>query len=154
MSDRIAWVKTRARWAWGLLVTGAVVLIGGVIAELVYSNAQHNYRTFTGVGIALTVIGAERVIRYQRSLSDERVAKRLAASERDERTVTIRNAAGFRAYVASAVIVYAGLSWVSLEANRSLLVLEGDALWNFLAAAVLVPAGVYITSTLIDERRF
>jgi len=153
MNDRITWVAGRARWAWGLLVGGAIVLVGGAIGELVYASAEYSYRAVTGLGIALTAIGAMRVVRYRKAQNDAGAAKRLVASERDERIVMIRTAAGNRAYVASSIVVYAGLMWVSLASNGRLPVLEGDALWNFLAAAVLIPAGVYVASLIVGERR-
>ena len=43
--------------------------------------------------------------------------------------------------------------WESFAANGNLPALSGNALWYFLAAAVLVPFGVYAGSILIDQRR-
>jgi hypothetical protein len=77
---------------------------------------------------------------------------RLTVEERDERTVLIRTRAGNRAYWVSTALIYLGLMWVSFAANGSLPALTGNTLWFFLAAGVLIPFGVYITSILVDQR--
>lgn len=41
---------------------------------------------------------------------------------------------------------------MSFAANGNLPALRGDVLWCFLAAAVLMPFGVYVGSILIDQR--
>ena len=96
-------------------------------------------------------MGFGSLIRYGAALKNEGSARRLVVEEADERTVLIRARAGNRAYWASAAFIYIGLMWASFAANGELPALAGNVLWFFLAAAVLVPFGVYIVSFLIDS---
>jgi hypothetical protein len=77
----------------------------------------------------------------------------VTVEEHDERTVLIRARAGNRAYWVSTALVYLGLMWASFASSGSLPVLGGDALWNFLAAAVLIPFAVYVASMMVDQRK-
>jgi hypothetical protein len=76
----------------------------------------------------------------------------MAAEERDERSLMIRNQAGNRAYWVSAALVYLGLMWASFAANGDLPELSNDLLWYYLAAGFVIPFGVYAVSIVIDQR--
>jgi hypothetical protein len=90
-------------------------------------------------------------VRYQAALKDSASARRLTVAELDERSVKIRTLSGYRAYWVSTGLVYTGLMWASFAANGSLPDLSGDVLWYFLAAGVVIPFGVYITSVMIEQ---
>ena len=154
MDSRMKWIAAKVRLGWTLLVAGVLAGVAGVVAERVYANSPYNYRIITGVGIALTGAGVGYLIRYRAAMKDEQSARRLTAEERDERTVLIRSRAGSRAFWVSTAMVYTGLMWASFAANGGLPALDGDKLWYFLAAATLVPFGVYVGSVIVDERTF
>jgi hypothetical protein len=152
MDNRKKWISSRVRLGWMFLAAGAIIGAVGVISELQYALLPYNFRIITGFGILLAGIGIGYLVRYGAALKDEQSARRLSAEEQDERTVLIRTRAGNRAYWVSTAFIYVGLMWVSFAANGSLPALTGNALWYFLAAAVLIPFGVYITGILIDQR--
>jgi hypothetical protein len=135
-----------------LVAAGALTILVGIAAELAYVGSSYNMRIITGLGIALTGVGIGFLLRYRAAATDPDAARRIVSEELDERTVLIRARAGNRAYWTSAAIVYAGLMWASNAANGGLPPLTGDALWWFLAAAFLLPFGVYVASILVDQR--
>lgn len=152
MDNRTKWIRTRIRMGWMFLAAGVLIAIVGIFAELQFANLPYNFRIVTGLGILLFGIGIGYLVRYRAALKDEQSARRLTAEERDERTVLIRARAGNKAYWVSSAFIYIGLMWASFAANGSLPDLSGNVLWFFLAAGVLVPFGVYVTSILIDQR--
>lgn len=153
MDSRTKWITTRIRTGWAFLAAGVIVGAIGMFTELQHAVLPYNPRLLTGLGILLAGIGVAYLVRYRAALQDERAARRLTVEERDERLMLIRMRAGNRAFWVSALLVYAGLMWASFAGNGSLPPMSGDGLWYFLAAAVLVPFGVYAASILVDERR-
>jgi len=152
MNNRTKWISSKIRMGWMFLATGIIVAIMGIFAELQFAYLPYNFRIITGLGILVGGIGVGYLVRYRGALKDEQSAMRLTVEERDERTVLIRTRAGNRAYWVSTALIYLGLMWVSFAANGSLPALTGNTLWFFLAAGVLIPFGVYITSILVDQR--
>jgi hypothetical protein len=152
MDNRTKWLTTKIRTGRIFLAAGALVALSGIITELLFASLPYNFRIITGLGILLAGIGIGYLVRYGVALKDEQSARRLNVEERDERSVLIRARAGNRAYWVSSALIYSGLMWASFAANGSLPALMGNALWFFLAAGVLIPFGVYITSILIDQR--
>jgi hypothetical protein len=146
------WILTKIKLGWIFLSAGLILGAAGIILSRNYSNLPYNFRTITGLGIFLIAIGIYNLVHYRMALKDTQVARRLTMEERDERIVFLRTRAGNRAFWMSTLLIYAGLMWVSFAANGGLPPLQGDILWNFLAAAVLIPFGVYIGSILIDQR--
>jgi hypothetical protein len=153
MDNRKQWIVNKIKLGWVLLAAGVLLGAAGLVLGQVYSNLPYNFRIVTGLGIFLAAIGINNLIVYRKALTNEQVAMRLTVAERDERTVLIRSRAGNRAYWVSTALVYAGLMWESFGANGNLPPLSGDTLWYFLAAAVLIPGGVYVGSILIDQQR-
>ncbi len=151
MNNQSNWIATRVRLGWALLAVGVVLAGMGVWLEFQYLYVANSFRILTGLGILLAGVGIGFLVRYRPALKDSLSARRLNAEERDERSVLIRARAGNRAYWVSAALIYIGLMWVSFS-WANLPPLDGDALWYFLAACVLIPFGVYIASILIDER--
>ncbi len=152
MNEQTQWLRVRARLGWLLLAGGLVLLAGSLVAARAYPDATFNFRIVGGLGILVVGIGLAFAVRYGVALRDEAAARRVIVEERDERSVTIRQRAGSRAYWTSAILVFAGLMWSSFAANGQLPQLEGDGLWNYLAAATLVPLAVYLGSVVLDER--
>jgi hypothetical protein len=152
MDNRKKWIINKVRLGWIFLAAGVLLGVAGIILGRIYSNLPYNFGIVTGVGIFLAGIGINNLVLYGKALTNEQVARQLTVTERDERTVIIRSRAGNRAYGVSAALVYAGLMWESFAANGNLPALSGQSLWYFLAAAVLIPFGVYVGSLLIDQR--
>jgi uncharacterized protein YjeT (DUF2065 family) len=152
MDSRTNWIATRVNLGWAFLTAGVLTGVAGVVARQAFTGSPYNLRIITGLGILLAGVGVAYLVRYRAALRDEQSARRIAAEERDERTLLIRARAGNRAYWASAALVYTGLMWASFAATGGLPPLSGDTLWYFLAASVLIPFGVYVASVLLDER--
>ena len=153
MDNRKKWITNKIRLGGILLAAGVLLGAAGIILGRIYSNLPYNFGIISGLGIFLAAIGINNLLVYRTALTNEQVAMQLAVTERDERTVFIRARAGNRAYWVSTALVYAGLMWESFAANGNLPTLLGQSLWYFLAAAVLIPFGVYAGSILIDQRR-
>jgi len=152
MNSQTQGIKTRIRMGWLLLAAGVVVGAIGVFVEIEFAYLSYNFRIITGLGILLAGIGGGTLVRNIAALKGDPTARRLSVEERDERTVLIRARAGNKAYWVSAALIYTGLMWESFAANGWLPALSGNVLWFFLAAGVLIPFGVYISSMLIDQR--
>ena len=152
MADWKKWIAVRVQLGWALLFAGVVFGVGGVALGWMNSGSPYNYRIITGVGIMLAGVGVGYLLRYRAALRDDHVASRVRAEERDERTVLIRTRAGNRAFWVSNAFVYVALMWSSFASNGGLPPLDGDTLWNYLAAGVVIPFGVYVVSMLADER--
>jgi hypothetical protein len=153
MNNRKKWIINKINLGWIFLAAGGFLVTAGIIIGRIYSNLPYNFGIITGLGIFLVGIGINNLVLYRKALKNEQIAMQLAVTERDERTIFIRSRAGNRAYWVSTGLVYAGLMWESFAANGNLPALLGNTLWYFLAAAVLVPFGVYASSILIDQHR-
>ena len=151
MNKQTKWVETRLRLGWMLLTGGGVFAFLGIIAKRQFPDSPYNFRIITGLGILALAIGFAYLIRYGGALKNRHTAVRLDVEEHDERTLLIRTRAGNRAYWCSAILIYGGLMWESLAKDGGVPKLTSDALWYFLAAAVLIPFGVYIASIMIDQ---
>ena len=153
MDNRKKWITNKIRLGWVLLAAGVLLGAAGFILGRAYSNLPYNFGIISGLGIFLAGLGINNLLVYRKALTSEQVAMQLTVTERDERTVFIRSRAGNRAYWVSAALVYAGLMWESFAANGNLPALRGNTLWYFLAAAVLIPFGVYAASIVVDQHR-
>jgi hypothetical protein len=153
MSERRNWLRRRFVVGCLLMAAGLAMLAGSVIAAAANPSVDSNFRIVGGLGIALGGAGLAFVIKYGRGLKDEEAARRVVADDLDERSILFRQRAGARAYWTSVPLVFGGLMWSSLAANGQLPNLEGDTLWNFLAAAVVIPFAVYAGSLIYDEWR-
>jgi hypothetical protein len=58
----------------------------------------NSFLIITGLGIFLVVLGVTNLVRYRAAMKDEKIARRLALEERDERNVFLGRRAGNRAY--------------------------------------------------------
>ncbi len=151
MRERSQWLRRRVTTGGLLIGIGLLLFAGSLIAQAANPNVAFDFRIVGGLGIGLAGGGAALVVKYGAGLRDEPTGRRIVAEEMDERAVSIRQRAASRAYWVSAVLVFGGLMWTSFAANGKLQALEGDALWNFLAVATVLPALVYVGSLLLDE---
>ena len=152
MTDRTPWLRNRVRAGGVLVVVGLALFAGSLVAQQANPDSTFNFRIIGGLGIGLAGAGLGVAVKYAVGLRDQAAARRLVAEELDERSVSIRRKAASRAYWVSAALVFGGLMWTSFASNGQLPVLDGDALWNFLALATILPFCVYAGSIVLDER--
>jgi len=152
MNKQVNWIKQQLRLGWIALAAGIVFSLAGLLLPRLVNGLPFNARIITGLGIFLLGVGIAYLARYSAARRDPRAAARMSSEARDERIQGIRARAGNRAYWVSTAIVYAGLMWVSFSASGSLPVLSADALWYFLAAAVILPFAVYAASLAYDQQ--
>jgi len=151
MTDSRKWIANRVRLGWVLLAAGA---LAGYFARWATSaGSPYNLRIVIGISGLMMAGGVGLLMRFHAGLKDEATARRLMTDAHDERTVSIRMRAGNRAFWASTGLVFAGLMWVSYATKGGLPQLDADTLWYFLAAAMIIPFGVYIGSLVMDESR-
>jgi hypothetical protein len=152
MDKKTVWMRQQLRLGQIALAAGLVLAITGIFLQLLPGGLPFNARIVTGLGILLVGVGIGYLVRYGAARRDPTAARRLASEAADERSQMIRARAGHRAYWFSTAIVYAGLMWVSFSANGSLPVMSQDALWYFLAGAVILPFIVYAASLVYDQQ--
>jgi len=154
MNKNMEWINHQARLGKILIAAGLIIGIFGIVLPRLVSGLQFNTRIITGLGILVLGIGVANLMRYSAPGRDAQAARRLVSEERDERMLFIRARAGNRAYWFSAVMMYAGLMWVSFVEGGSLPPLSPDALWYYLAAGVILPFIVYAISLKVDQDHF
>ncbi|MBE0695722.1 MAG: hypothetical protein IH586_02255 [Anaerolineaceae bacterium] len=152
MNKHTDWMKQQYRLGWIALAAGLIFAFSGLVLPRLVDSLPFNARIITGLGIFLLGVGIAYLVRYGAARRDPRAAGRMASEEHDERLQIIRARAGSRAYWVSTAIIYAGLMWVSFAASGSLPALSADALWYFLAAAVIIPFVVYAASLTYDQQ--
>ena len=152
MKNSKQWIEKRIRTGWIILIAGILVSASGLLSELKISGQPFDFRIVTGLGILLIGIGIGILVRYGSAARDESAAKRITNEEHDERTLFIRAKAGNRAYWVSTAMVYAGLMWVSFASNGKLPKINEDALWYFLALAIILPFGIYLYNVIHEEK--
>lgn len=146
------WVNRKLRTMWWFLAAGGVLFLAGVLAQWLWSGLPYNFRILSGLGIVLLGLGIGQLVIYRRVVNDQDAARRLNIEERDERSLLIRARAGHRAFWVAMAFTYSGLMWASFAENGDLPALSGDTLWFFLAAAAVIPFGVYILGLVIENR--
>jgi hypothetical protein len=151
MTDQQIYLHNKVRMGWALLILGIVVFATGLVLQFLIVVA-FNARIISGLGILFIGLGLAQLVRYRSVQGDRRAAARLVNEERDERIRLIRARAGNRAFWVSLVMTYIALMWLSFASSGSLPSPTPDGLWWYLAAAVVVPFVVYISSIVYDEQ--
>jgi|AutmiccommuBRH23_1029490.scaffolds.fasta_scaffold00301_69 hypothetical protein len=154
MSDQKKWLNNRIRIGWLFVGLGILFILVGVYFEINYSYIPYNVSIITGLGILWAGIGIGLIVKYMAVVKGDQSAKRMMVEEQDERNLFIRYRAGYRAFWVAIILVYIILMWLSMAANGSLLSIGKDLLWYLQAACVLIPFSVYITSFIIDQKRY
>jgi hypothetical protein len=134
------------------LTAGIITAAAGIFLERTRFLVGIDPRLVTGLGILLLGLSLSAWMRYFSAGSDPKAALRQLNAESDERMTAIKNQAGQRGFWTALAIIYALLMWESLTSNGALTVLSPDARWYWLAAAVVVPLVVYITSVIQGNR--
>lgn len=150
MTNQQEYLQNRVRMGWGLLALGVVLLVAGLALQHLFV-VPFNARVISGLGIFFSAVGLGQMLRYRAVQGNRQAAARLVNEERDERTRLIRARAGNRAFWVSLAMTYLALMWLSFAGNGSLPSPTPDALWFYLAAAVVVPFVVYTVSIVRDQ---
>ena len=151
MNNQEKYILNRARAGWAMLALGGVLFAAGLAMQHLFILPV-NPRIVSGLGIALAGAGLAQALRYRAAAGDRKIAARVANEERDERAVQIRTRAGNRAFWVSLALTYIALMWLSFASNGSLPEPSADALWFYLAGAVVIPLVVYIAGIMLGER--
>lgn len=146
MNNRSQWIASKQRGAYLFLAAGILLVLAGAALKQWAGSLFFDPRIVTGLGILLLGVAVSRFIVYRSLRADGVTAARTMAEEKDERRVSIRNQAGNRAFWLSTILSYTGLMWASFAGNSQLPPLEGDTLWFYLVALVIIPFGVYLVS--------
>jgi hypothetical protein len=154
MSDQKKWLNNRIRIGWLFVGLGILFILVGVYFEINYSYIPYNVSIITGLGILWAGIGIGLIVKYMAVVKGDQSAKRMMVEEQDERNLFIRYRAGYRAFWVAIILVYIILMWLSMAANGSLPSIGKDLLWYLQAACVVIPFSVYITSFIIDQKRY
>jgi hypothetical protein len=123
-----------------------------VILQATRPELGFDPRVVTGLGIFVVGLGVATLLRGGLPNPSSASSRRFGIEDLDERNVAIRRLAGNRAFIASAVMIYALLMWVSFASNGQLPALSPDALWYALAASCVAPAAVYLVSLIHAQR--
>ncbi len=151
MNDNQKWIAQKVTLGLVLLSVGTLALLAGVLIPLLTGSLDFLFRIIAGAGILSIGLGIAQLVKYRGASRDPLAARRITAQERDERMIAIRLRAGNRAFWVSLLMVYAGLMWLSFAGNGSLTAPSLDALWYYLAAATVIPLGVYVASIIRDN---
>ena len=153
MRDPSKWIEGKQRTMRGLLGAGMLALLAGAALELWGKSLPFDPRILTGLGILLFGVGAAQFLTYRLMRGDSTAVSRKMVEERDERALMIRAQAGNRAFWVSLALGYIALMWASFADNGQLPALEGDVLWFYLVALVLIPFVVYLVSYVMGNNR-
>lgn len=136
------------------LTAGILAITLGVFLEIRHITAGFDPRLVTSGGILLLGVGFSTWLRYRKTSQDTPEARQIINAESDERALFIRNRAGHRGFWAAIALTYSLLMWESIASNGSLPMLSGDARWLWLAAAVVIPFVIYISSIVYDQSHY
>lgn len=133
---------------WILLVFGILLLVVGTVYRQVMPDAAMLGRLVMSFGIFFTGWGLISLSRRLAALKDPQAVRRLEIEERDERSLAIRDRAGYGAYMFTAIASAVGLIIYSgLTQDRP----GFDLMWWYLAFLVVGP-GVYYVIALVRLR--
>lgn len=126
----------------GFLILGLLMATGGII-QLIVSQTEENPagQMLLSMAIFFITVGLINIVRYYPLLKDESAAKKAWAEKNDERNLSIRNQAGYAAFLFYLVISIVSLLVYSNLTRHS----PGfDGLWFFLAFTVLGPTIFFV----------
>lgn len=152
MNDHQNYIKNRMRIGWAFLFLGVLLFAGGLFVQNFFS-AAFNARIVSGLGIFFAGLGFSQLLRYRIGEANRQAVDRLVNEERDERNRQIRAQAGNRAFWVALVMIYFALMWLSFASNGDLPSATEDGMWYYMAAAFVIPFGVYIGSILVEQRK-
>lgn len=151
MNDHQNYIKNRMRIGWALLALGVLLFAAGLVLQYLFT-AAFNARIVSGLGIFFAGLGFSQIIRYRIGAGNRQAVDRLVNEERDERNRLIRARAGNRAFWVALVMIYIALMWLSFASNGDLPNATADVMWYYLAAAFVIPFGVYIIDIIVEQR--
>jgi peptidoglycan/LPS O-acetylase OafA/YrhL len=125
---------------WLFLIVGLVLLAADFGIKFFMPGTPLYYRTVGTVGVLILGWAVIGLVKYTQSKMDPEAARRMNIEETDERNLSIRNKAGYYAFIFSiSLSILALLIYSYLNSGPGF-----DLPWFYLAAMVLIPGAVYI----------
>jgi hypothetical protein len=149
MEHTVDLLGRRIRQGWVLLGLGALLLAGGIALSALLPGGPSNFKWVEGFGIWLLGWGSIHQARYLLAARDPSAARRAINEDLDERNIAISRQAGHVAFVVTILAAGSALIVHSAMTRGS----PYDALWWFLAAAVVVPSAVYVVAQFFLRNR-
>ena len=141
MENTTELLRKKIRMGALMLAAGVLVFITGLSLPYLLPASVLNLKWLEAIGLLLIVWGGVMLARYVLARRRPGEMRRSLVEERDERTVAIRNQAGYTAYLVSMVITSLGLFiYSSLNQTPGF-----DPIWLLLAFLVLAPTAVFIS---------
>ncbi len=139
-------LTNETRTGWILLIFGIVLLAAGAISRQLMPNVTFLGRLVMALGIFFTGWGIITLNKWLVGLKDPQAARRMVVEEQDERSLSIRDRAGNRAFIFSILASSFGLIiYSALTSNQA----GFDPIWWYLAFTVVGP-GLFYTLSLIS----
>ncbi|MCE1252792.1 MAG: hypothetical protein LWX83_04495 [Anaerolineae bacterium] len=124
-----------------ILAAGMIVTIAGTFVSILQPEAQSLRKWIISMGFLLLGIGTANFIRYYSISQNAIAARRAELAEKDERSLMIRNQAGYSAYLFSTVVAYGALM---IYSNLTQSTPGFDFFWFYLVFAAVAPSIFYI----------
>jgi peptidoglycan/LPS O-acetylase OafA/YrhL len=134
-------LSSKIRLGWILLAISLIAILGGLAVRFFSPALQDSFQWVIGLGILFLGIGVAILGKYLPAMRSAQSAARQENSEMDERNLSIRNAAGYLAFLAAVIANYVVL-FVYSSVTRGAPGL--DLLWYALAFLAVFPIGVFI----------
>ena len=145
------WVAEILKWGLITIALGVVMVVAGLVLPVIAGSLVFIGKLMTAIGLMLVGLGIVSLLQYAFVSRDPKAGKQMMVNERDERTQSIRDRAGHRAYWISSALAFAVLMWASFAGDIGLPALSGDVLWFSLATVVIAPSIVYITRIIYEH---
>lgn len=136
-----SYFSKRLKISTAALVIGVLLIGAGITFSILQPEDASLRRWSVSLGFFFTGIGAVNFLRYRSVVQNPTAARRVELAEKDERSLMIRNRAGYSAYLLSMLISYGGLL---IYSNLSQSTQGFDFFWYYLAFAALAPSVFYI----------
>lgn len=144
-------MPAEVRFGWALLLIGVVLVVAGLIFRQLLNDAGPLGRLVMTFGIFLGGWGLVSLNKNLLTFRDPRAARRLAIEAQDERSLSIRNKAGYESFVFALVISAVGLLIYSVLSQDQ----KGfDLLWWYLAFLVVGPGVFYVVRLISFHQKF
>jgi hypothetical protein len=149
MKPSIKTIAMKVRLGWILLAASAAILLTGAAIHSLNPLLGERFQWVMGLAILLLGMSITLLISNLPALRTTEAAARKLNAENDERNISIRNAAGFAAF-----LVAAGVNYAAFFVYSALTRGEGyDLLWYVLAFLAVFPVIVFILFVIRLQKR-
>ncbi|MHC1784343.1 MAG: hypothetical protein AB9891_16580 [Anaerolineaceae bacterium] len=143
-------IARKIRLGWILLVISLTVILGGLAVRFFNLALHDRIQWVIGLGILFLGISVAILGTYLPAMRSAQSAVRQENSEMDERNLSIRNASGYIAFLASVVSNYLVL-FVYSSVTRGAPGL--DLLWYVLAFLAVFPVAIFIFFMVLYQKK-